>query len=335
MSEERKVTERFAPVSAPGSAPSPPENDDDPWADVKTVPTAKTDATLSISNKARERDRPVLSVVGGLNAGQVFPLTRTETVIGRGTDAHVRLVDAGVSREHARVLISEDGAVVVEDLGSTNGTYVGGERIKQRTLRPHDRIQIGPQVVLWFQVMSQEEEALSRQLYDSSTRDHLTRLYNRKYLAERLATEVAYAIRHRTRVGLIIFDLDHFKRVNDEHGHLGGDEVLKAVAARVQRVIRTEDVLARYGGEEFVIIARGIEHENLARFGERVRVLVEALEVTWPSAEGKKLRVTISAGVASLNPDPRGEPRTTDGLLSAADARLYEAKRAGRNRVVS
>jgi diguanylate cyclase (GGDEF)-like protein len=332
MSGQRKVTEKFAPVSAPGTAQIEP--DDEPWADVKTTPTAKTDASLSLPGNAKDRDRPVLTVLGGLNAGQVFPLTRTETIIGRGTDAHVRLVDAGVSREHARILQS-NGRFVVEDIRSTNGTYVAGERVERRELQPFDRVQIGPQVVLWFQIMSVEEEALSQKLYESSTRDHLTHVYNRKYLAERLATETAYAIRHKTSLGVIIFDLDHFKRVNDDYGHLAGDEVLRTVAARVARLIRSEDVIARYGGEEFVIIARGIEHANVVRFAERVRALVEGLKVPSPVAPGEELRVTISAGVASLSPDPKKEPRSVDGLLAAADARLYEAKRAGRNRVVA
>ena len=110
-------------------------------------------------------------------------------------------------------------------------------------------------------------------------RDALTRAHNRRYLVERLGSEIAYARRHVTHLALIMFDLDHFKRVNDTHGHLAGDEVLREVAALVSRLIRAEDVFARFGGEEFVVLVRGIEHDNATRFAERMRSAVERLEV--------------------------------------------------------
>jgi diguanylate cyclase (GGDEF)-like protein len=145
---------------------------------------------------------------------------------------------------------------------------------------------------------------------------------------ERLASEIAYARRHGTQLGLLLFDLDHFKRVNDTHGHLAGDEVLREVAALVSRMIRVEDVFARFGGEEFVVLVRGIEHENIARFAERLRAGVERLEIP---AESVVLRATISVGFVSLGQLPEGE-RTAEGLLRAADERLYRAKTGGRNR---
>src|SRR4029077_12008477 len=119
----------------------------------------------------------------------------------------------------------------------------------------------------------------------------LTRTHNRRYLVERLASEIAYGRRHNTRLSLILFDLDHFKRVNDTHGHLAGDDVLRDVAGLVSRLIRGEDVFARFGGGEFVILARGISHANIVRSAERVRAAVERLEI---APESAVLRVTIS-----------------------------------------
>jgi diguanylate cyclase (GGDEF)-like protein len=220
---------------------------------------------------------------------------------------------------------------VLEDLGSTNGTFVGGLRIDRVELRSGDRIHIGPKVSVSFAILDSQAELMTHQLYESAMRDTLTRAHNRRYLIERMESEIAYARRHATRLSLIMFDIDHFKRVNDAHGHLAGDEVLREVAALVSRLIRTEDVFARYGGEEFVVLARGIEHGNAARFAERIRTAVERLEI---AGEDTVLRVTISAGVASLDELPEGS-RESEVLFRVTDERLYKAKSAGRNRVIS
>jgi diguanylate cyclase (GGDEF)-like protein len=184
-----------------------------------------------------------------------------------------------------------------------------------------------------FAILDSQAEMMTHQLYESAMRDTLTRAHNRRYLIERTESEIAYARRHGTRLSLILFDIDHFKRVNDDHGHLAGDEVLREVAALVSRLIRVEDVFARYGGEEFVVLARGIEHENAGRFGERIRMAVERLEIPH---EAMLLRVTISVGVASLDELPeagREASRDAEVWFRLADERLYAAKSAGRNRV--
>jgi diguanylate cyclase (GGDEF)-like protein len=158
--------------------------------------------------------------------------------------------------------------------------------------------------------------------------DALTGAYNRKHFAERLASELAYAKRHKAPLSMLIFDLDHFKRVNDSLGHLGGDQVLRTVAALVKRTLRAEDVFARYGGEEFAIIARGTDVDQAFLFAERVRGMVEHARIDF---NGNPIPVTVSIGVASLV--CLAEP-TADGLIAKADERLYAAKRGGRNRSV-
>jgi diguanylate cyclase (GGDEF)-like protein len=258
----------------------------------------------------------------------VHPLRDQETLIGRGKDCHVRLDDAGTSRNHARIVLAEDGRHLLEDLGSTNGTFVDGKRVQRQELSSGDRIYIGPNIIISFAILDSQAVRLTHQMYESSVRDPLTRAHNRRYLVERLASEIAYARRHKTRLGLLLFDLDHFKRVNDTHGHLAGDEVLREIAALVSRMIRAEDVFARFGGEEFVVLVRGIEHTNVARFAERLRSAVERLEIP---AESVVLHVTISVGFVSIEELPDDE-RTADGLLRTADERLYQAKTGGRNR---
>jgi diguanylate cyclase (GGDEF)-like protein len=276
------------------------------------------------------RDRALLTVLSGLNAGQVFTLERAETLIGRGRDVGVRIEDVGISRVHSRIVRTMDGKYYVEDLKSTNGTFVGGKRVERMEIHGGERLQIGPNVVLRFAIIDEAEEQLAFQLYEASTKDALTKGYNRKYFVERLAAEVAYAHRHKTHLALVLFDLDHFKKVNDTYGHLAGDVVLRVVAVQVQRTIRTEDVLARYGGEEFVILVRGIEHANVVHFAERVRKAVERLSIPWESLQ---LRVTISTGIASLS--ECGEGAAGEKVLHLADERLYRAKSGGRNRVIS
>jgi len=239
----------------------------------------------------------------------------------------VRIDDAAASRAHARFLETPDGSYVVEDMGSTNGTFVDGKRVERAELHSGDRIHIGPNVVISFAIVAAQAEHVAHQLYESSVRDPLTRTFNRRYLVERLASEFAYARRHKTHLAVILFDLDLFKRVNDTHGHLAGDELLREVAALVQRMVRAEDVFARFGGEEFVLLVRGIEHVNVGRFAERVRSAVERLEVKY---EAMVLRVTISLGYASIGELP-DDHRDADGLLGLSDERLYKAKTAGRN----
>jgi diguanylate cyclase (GGDEF)-like protein len=303
------------------------------WADEESS-TRLTDATVAMPIPVQPkggRTRAVVTVITGPNAGRGFSVRDGETIIGRGKEAHVRVDDAGASRAHARIILGDDDRYVLEDLRSTNGTFVSGLRIDRVDLRSGDRIHIGPNVSLLFAVLDSQAELMTHQLYESAMRDTLTRAHNRRYLVERLTSELAYARRHATQLSLVMFDIDHFKEVNDTHGHLAGDEVLRELAALVSRLIRTEDVFARYGGEEFVILARGIPPENVRRFAERLRVAVERMEVPYPSGV---LRITISIGMSSVEELAQGE-KTPEALFRMADERLYQAKSSGRNRLVA
>jgi diguanylate cyclase (GGDEF)-like protein len=184
-------------------------------------------------------------------------------------------------------------------------------------------------VHLRFAITDDMEEHLLRDLYESSVRDPLTGVYNRKHFNERLAMEIAYSRRHRTPLALLMIDIDHFKQVNDTYGHLAGDRVLKAMAAIVMRTIRTEDIFARYGGEEFTVIARGIEGKGAMVLAERIRSLVETARIV---REDKWIPVTLSVGVATGR--CCGDDLVPEKLVGLADQRLYQAKLEGRNRAV-
>jgi diguanylate cyclase (GGDEF)-like protein len=194
-----------------------------------------------------------------------------------------------------------------------------------------DRIQLGPNVLFAFAIVDNREEELQRRLYESSTRDALTRTYNRKYFNERFVAEMAHARRHAAALSVVMLDIDGFKHINDAHGHLVGDRVLRVVAAQLIRLLRVEDVLARWGGEEFAILARSTPRDDAARLAERMRAVLEQLAI--PTSAGGTLRVTASFGIASLD-----EVANTEGpteLLGIADARLLSAKAAGKNCVVA
>lgn len=292
------------------------------------MPDRDTEKTLSVATPTL-RDHANLTLMNGPDAGCVYPVEEPEIIIGRDEDVAVHLEDASVSRRHARVFRNGTG-IFVEDLGSTNGTFLAGQRIERAELVSGDRLQIGPSYTFRYAVTDEAEERLQRQLYESSTRDALTEAFNRKYLRERLGSEIAHARRHKSALAILLFDIDEFKRTNDVHGHLAGDAVLRAIADKVRTLIRLDDVFARYGGEEFVILIRAHGPQDASRLAERVRTEVAGISIRVP---GEMLSVTVSVGVASLAELP--EDAAGQELIAKADERLYRAKGGGRNRVIS
>ena len=283
----------------------------------------------SLESELRARRQQVhayLVVLAGTNLGEMYKIEGPESVVGRAMSAQLRLNDDGISRRHCRVL-SIGGRVIIEDLGSANGTLVNGEMIQHQELKEGDKIRLGANTMLKFTYQDKLDETFQQQMYDAALRDGLTKCYNKKFFVDRLETEFAYARRHRTMLSLVMFDVDHFKRVNDNFGHLAGDAVLVHLARITQSMLRTEDVAARYGGEEFAIICRGIPLLNAGVVGERLRAAVEQHNFEF---QGKRLPVTISVGVAAL---PEAEVDSPTALVGEADEALYEAKRSGRNRV--
>ena len=321
-----RVTMR-PPEECPPTLPHGLPRLDDEFSREDLSRTSQT--AMKVSPAGGVSKRAILTVLTGLSAGQTIPLSDSEMSFGRSRDCDVRLMDPGISRRHCRI-VPRGRSYTIEDLDSTNGTFVNGERIKRAKLTGGERAQIGPDVVVRLAFEDETEEALARQLYEASTRDPLTRAYTRKFFAERFSAEVAYAQRHKSLLSVVALDLDHFKLINDDYGHPAGDFVLRCTAAEVERLVRTEDVFARCGGEEFMILVRGIKHKNVVVFAERVRETLAKLEMPW---EFKRLRVTVSIGVASLHEIAKEAP--ADKLLTLADERLYRAKRSGRNRTCS
>lgn len=276
---------------------------------------------------ARAGRRAVLTVLSGPKTGLVVEVPMLGLEVGRALEPS--LGDDSLSRRHAR-FFPLLGAVFVEDLHSTNGTYVEGQRIQEPTrLTDGARVQLGRSTLLRFALRDEAELVMSQRLYESMSRDALTGLYNRAFLDERLVSELAFARRHGTPLAVLFVDADHFKRVNDTHGHAAGDEVLRALGKYLGQAMRTEDVAARYGGEEFVLVLRGIDEAGVRTVAERVRASIEKL---WIEHGGVHIPVTVSIGVAIHSP-ARAHAGVAQ-LLAAADGALYRAKADGRNRVV-
>jgi two-component system cell cycle response regulator len=285
---------------------------------------------IPVPGKTLERRgqwRGALVVLRGIDVGRMFLLEAGVTTLGRDREAHVHYDEKALSRHHARI-VHEGGRYFIEDLDSRNGTYVDGDRITRAELRDGVRVMLSSSVVFRFNVVDEVEQRATKQLFEASTRDALTGIHNRRYFDQRLAAEVSFAHRHKGMLGLVLLDVDHFKSVNDAHGHLAGDAVLVALAQKISGVIRVEDVFGRYGGEELVILVRGIPKSGVATLAGRVRRAVEETAVVHADVT---LRATVSAGIAAL--DECDEHATGDLLLALADERLYRAKRAGRNRV--
>jgi diguanylate cyclase (GGDEF)-like protein len=258
----------------------------------------------------------------------MYRLEKDQMVIGRGDKVDLRLVDEGISREHVR-LNKAEGRVVLEDLGSTNGTYCNGQRVARHPLVEGDKILIGSTTILKFSYQDKLDEMFQRQMSESALRDGLTRAYNKRYFSDRIESEFQYAIRHTTPLSLIFLDIDHFKKINDAHGHQAGDLVLAQLSTLVMSMLGEDESLARYGGEEFAIVARGVELEAAMALSERLRASVEAHPFNF---QGTSIPVTVSVGVARA---PAAAMSSAGDLVARADEAMYAAKRGGRNRVCS
>lgn len=270
-------------------------------------------------------EEPYLIVLSGGPVGMMYKVrSKGKIVIGRGLDADIRLEDEGVSRRHAQVIASPDGDPIVEDLGSSNGTFVNGQPIEKQALKDGDKIQIGSVSILKFSYQDRLELTFQQELFDRGIKDGLTEIYNKRYFLDRVDGEFAHARRHGSKLSLLMFDVDHFKKINDTHGHPAGDLVLKELTKLVCKMLRTSDVFARYGGEEFVVLMRDVDETGALILAQRIRTHVKRYSFV---TQHTPISLTVSIGIACL----LDEMESADDLVQRADEYLYKAKKAGRN----
>ena len=242
--------------------------------------------------------------------------------IGRSSSADVSLPAVqSMSRLHAR-LRHQGQRVEIEDLRSTNGTYVNDERLSGvEVLRSGDRFRVG---AAHFKFLHEQDP--EQAYHEALMSDGLTRAFNKRKFDEEMRREFERARRHDRPLALILFDLDHFKLVNDTHGHRCGDTVLEQIAALTAAHLRPEQIFARVGGEEFGILSPETGIEGAETLAEKLRSEIEGLEI----AHGElRVKVTCSFGAAVLD----GDIWSPEDLYDAADQALYLSKNGGRNRV--
>jgi two-component system, cell cycle response regulator len=278
---------------------------------------------------SRITDRPLgkeacLVVIYGDDLGKKYNLQTPSMVVGRSSKCDIQIDQESISRNHSKI-VNTGKSILVRDLGSTNGTYVNDEPVEEYVLRDGDLIKIG-RTIFKFLTGGNIENAYHEEIYRLTTVDGLTQISNKRFFMESLEREIARAHRYQRALSLVMFDIDHFKLINDTFGHLAGDYVLKQLASAVKLKIRREDLFARYGGEEFAIILPEIALGPALTFAEKIRQVVEEHEFRF---ENTAIEVTISMGVAGAAEDVRD----VDELIKRSDERLYAAKDAGRNRV--
>ncbi len=268
-----------------------------------------------------------LVMIYGPDLGQKFLLDRHEVNIGRDPYNQISVMLHDVSRNHCRIQ-SRDGSFLLQDLGSTNGTYLNDEPIpaqQEVILRSGDLIRVGG-AIYKFLFGGNVETLYHEEIYRTTIIDGLTQIYNRRFFVEFLERELARCSRHDRPLTLVMFDIDYFKKTNDEFGHTAGDYVLRDVARIVQARVRKEQCFARYGGEEFAAVLPDSDLEGARAFAEQVRMLIAEHQFTFDT---EVIPVTISVGVAD-----RGDITDPTAFIKVVDDNLYAAKHAGRNCVI-
>ena len=294
--------------------------------DDTTIVLTDIRSALASSEKEAEAKPAALLVVGGDLNGTLFDLNQPSVSVGRNADNTIALEFNGVSRYHFRLIVSPD-SVALEDCESRNGTYLNNKKVEANvTLSKGDIIKIGS-IALKFLPKGDPERLTYDKLNLEANTDKHTGCYNKTYFNNRITLEVNKSKVTGDALSLIIFDLDHFKKLNDNFGHDAGDYVLKEMAQVIRaNGIREQDVFARYGGEEFVILLPKTNLKQAFEIAERLRKLVESKEFIY---DGKRLPVTASIGVSDYR---QGVTSGTD-LFKRADEAVYKAKEGGRNQV--
>ncbi len=263
-------------------------------------------------------------VIHGEGLGKRADIEGKAITVGRSHDADLHIPHKSVSRRHCEIW--RDGERYrLRDLEATNRTLINEQPVTESELEDGDHITLG-ETILKFISHSSVEARYHEEVYQLATHDALTELYNRRHFVELVDKEIARSVRHGRPLVMCIIDVDLFKPINDQHGHIAGDGVLRQLAALLRGFVRGEDIAARIGGEEFAVVLPESSIDAAVAFAERLREAVAAAPFL---IAGQSHQITVSIGLAGLAP-ARSE---RSALMQAADVALYRAKAEGRNRV--
>ena len=278
-----------------------------------------------------DQRHPYLVIYIGNDSGRRHKLHRGTLTIGRSSQADITIEDDRISRIHCIIEWMGD-TISIDDKGSTNGIYVDSQAVSHALLSNGVPIQLGHSIMKIEYKTEAEIQAEENLLYKASF-DSLTGIFNRHHFIKLAYMEIAYASRHKLPVGVIMIDIDNFKQVNDQYGHLVGDSVLSQFSNIVIENKRTEDLFARYGGEEFIIMPRGeMNKEFMYKQCERIRKVTENFEFRF---EEKLVRITASFGFHIKKVESADSETVLNEIILKADEALYLAKEQGKNRTES
>jgi diguanylate cyclase (GGDEF)-like protein len=288
-------------------------------------PAETTQRTLLSGGPHRPAPRSAcVVVIHGEGLGRRADIESEPILVGRSQEADLVVAHKSVSREHCRIW-RDGNDYRIRDLGATNRTRVNEAPVDEALLHDGDHIVVG-ESILKFISQTSVEASYHEEIYQLATHDMLTELYNRRHFIEMADKEIARALRHQRPLALCIVDVDLFKPINDRHGHIAGDEVLRQIASLVKQHVRSDDIAARIGGEEFAVMLPESDAAVASQFAERLR---NAVADTGFAPGGEAQRITVSIGISTLS----GTRTSRPSLMAAADAALYRAKDDGRNRV--
>lgn len=271
-----------------------------------------------------------------IEIGRRYRLPETEeVVIGNGINSHIQLPSDLAVERHAKIFF-QDGSWYLKNLSPDRTTYNEFEVTSgiHRLKKDGEIFRVGNVFFKFFNGFGVES------LYDKknlarSRIDTLTKVYNRKYLFEKIEDELSWFARPALRnFAVIMFDVDHFKQLNENYGHLGADKVLKTVCERVQKRLRKHEKLTRYAGDEFIVVMPESGHAKAVTLAEEIRALIADEPIEYRS---EKIPVTLSIGVVALEKEEgvKGTVLPVSDIIEIADKRMFESKDNGRNKVSS
>ena len=291
-----------------------------------TIVTGPADGLLK--KQCRSNITVSVTTISGPRTGLSFQLEpQTGINLGRAPDSDIQIVDTGISRNH--ITMRFDGSsVIVEDLNSANGTYINGTKLTGKIeIKNGDQIAIGVSTVLKFSLNNQLDTEYKDYIEEQLSKDILTKAYNRKAFAHFLNSTFIAAKRDFSSVCLFMIDVDNFKSINDTHGHQVGDKILKHIADKLIKTVRSADIVCRYGGDEFAIVCPNISSLSGLQLAEQVRSNIESMRFT---VDNTQISTTLSIGVSNF---PDNDIQCVSQFIAYADKAMYKAKRKGRNQI--
>lgn len=294
---------------------------------VELTPLAKQMLRAEKNNKF-----PCLLALDGIDAGSVFKIETSSVTVGRGPECDIVLRDDSISRQHAKISIIGPRRLVVEDLSSKNGTFVGGKSVSRATLRVGEKILFGRRTMLRFVLDDSLDLLYEHELSASKNRDTLTGIYNRKYLRQSLESQLSFARRHRLPLSVLSLGIDQLVESNQQHGYHTGDQMLVTLSRTVGEIIRIEDVFGRYSGQVFMIITQGIDREGGVSFAQRVRTRIATARIRALDGSDLEIQMSLSVGIVTVS---GSEVADVKSVLNAAIHNLRLAKEQGGDTVVA